>query len=74
MLLKRQKMRYNLDKPPTPGHVMTTNEAAAYLDELGLSLPQPLLAAIIAQIDTINGCLAEYPEATQNLIRYYLLC
>ena len=52
---------------------MTTTEAAAYLDQLGLSLPEPLLAALVAKVDGLDACLEQYSEPDAALIRYYLV-
>lgn len=54
---------------------MTTAEAAAYLDQLGLSLPQPILAALVAKVESIDACMTEkgYSTTDQDLIRYYLI-
>lgn len=52
---------------------MTTTEAAAYLDQLGLSLPQPILAALVAKVESIDACLGQYSTTDADLIRYYLI-
>lgn len=52
---------------------MTTTEAAAYLDQLGLSLPEPILAALVAKVDSLDTCLGQYSESDAALIRYYLI-
>ena len=52
---------------------MTTTDAAAYLDQLGLSLPEPLLAALVAKVDSMDACLEQYSESDAALIRYYLI-
>ncbi len=54
---------------------MTTTEAAAYLDQLGLSLPTPILAALVAKVESIDACMTEkgYSTTDQDLIRYYLI-
>ena len=52
---------------------MTTTEAAAYLDQLGLSLPAPILAALVAKVESIDTCLAQYSDSDAALIRYYLI-
>jgi hypothetical protein len=51
---------------------MTTTEAAAYLDQLGLSLPAPILAALVAKVESLDTCLAQYSDSDAALIRYYL--
>ena len=52
---------------------MTTTEAAAYLDQLGLSLPEPLLAALVAKVDGLGACLEQYAATDADLIRYCLV-
>jgi hypothetical protein len=52
---------------------MTTTEAAAYLDQLGLSLPAPILAALVAKVESLDTCLAQYSDSDAALIRYYLI-
>ena len=52
---------------------MTTTDAAAYLDQLGLSLPEPILAALVAKVDSLDTCLGQYSESDAALIRYYLI-
>lgn len=53
---------------------MTTTEATAYLDQLGLSLPTPILSALVAKVGSIDACMTEkgYSADDQELIRYYL--
>jgi hypothetical protein len=51
---------------------MTTTEAAAYLDQLGLSLPAPILAALVAKVESIDTCLGQYSTTDAELIKYYL--
>src|SRR5690554_854850 len=51
---------------------MTTTEAAAYLDQLGLSLPEPILAALVAKVDSLDTCLGQYDPSDSRLIKYYL--
>jgi hypothetical protein len=52
---------------------MTTTDAAAYLSQLGLSLPEPILAALVAKVESLDTCLAQYPGSDAALIRYYLI-
>lgn len=54
---------------------MTTTDAAAYLSQLGLSLPEPILAALVAKVESVNACMDAngYSASDQELIRYYLL-
>lgn len=52
---------------------MTTTEAATYLDQLGLSLPEPILAALVAKVESIDTCLGQYSDSDAALIRYYLI-
>ena len=55
--------------------MITTEEAAAYLRELGITMPAPLLALIVAKSEAIQDCLdANGVDATdQALIYYYLV-
>lgn len=54
---------------------MTATEAAAYLSELGLQLPAPLLDALVLKIDAIDTCMTEkgYTTFDKSLIRYYAI-
>ncbi len=52
---------------------MTPTEAAAYLDQLGLSLPTPILSALVAKVESLDDCLGQYSTADADLIRYYLI-
>jgi hypothetical protein len=52
---------------------MTTTDAAAYLSQLGLSLPAPILAALVAKVESLDTCLAQYSDSDAALIRYYLI-
>src|SRR5690554_7221179 len=52
---------------------MTTTDAAAYLSQLGLSLPEPIMAALVAKVDSLDTCLEQYSESDAALIRYYLI-
>ena len=52
---------------------MTENEARAYLDQLGLSIPDFMLSALIAKVGSIGTCLLQYPAETQTLIQAYLI-
>ena len=52
---------------------MTTIEAAAYLDQLGLSLPEPILAALVAKVDSLDACLGQYDPSDASLIKFYLI-
>jgi len=55
--------------------MITTDEAAAYLRELGITMPAPLLALVVAKSQGIQDCLdANGVDATdQALIYYYLV-
>ena len=54
--------------------MITPNEAKEYLNTVGVSLPDFLLAALIEQVNTIDDCLsAHYSEATALLIQCYLI-
>ena len=55
--------------------MITTDEAAAYLRELGITMPAPLLALVVAKSEGIQACLdANGVDATdQELIYYYLV-
>lgn len=55
--------------------MITTAEATAYLRELGITMPAPLLALIVAKSEAIQDCLdANGVDATdQALIYYYLV-
>ena len=52
---------------------MNTTEAAAYLDQLGLSLPSPVLTALVSKVETLDDCLDQYSADDADLIRYYLI-
>lgn len=52
---------------------MTESEAQAYLAQLGITIPSAMLTALIAQVDGLDSCLADYPAETQTLIKSYLL-
>ena len=55
--------------------MITTEEAAAYLRELGITMPAPLLALVVTKSQGIQDCLdANNVDATdQALIYYYLV-
>lgn len=55
--------------------MITTEEAAAYLRELGITMPAPLLSLVVAKSQGIQDCLdANGVDATdQALIYYYLV-
>lgn len=54
--------------------MITTAQAKEYLDSVGIALPEFILAALVEQANSIQGCLdAHYPPATALLIQMYLL-
>lgn len=52
---------------------MTEAEAREYLSQLGLTIPDAMLTALITRISSIDGCIAQYPADVQTLIQYYLV-
>lgn len=52
---------------------MTEADAREYLAELGLSVPNIMLSALIARVSSVDDCISKYPEESQTLIRYYLV-
>jgi hypothetical protein len=51
---------------------MTSAEFSEYLAELGVSLPSPILSAIVAKVEALDADLAaEYDPADVTLIKYY---
>lgn len=54
---------------------MTLAEARAYLEELGLTLPDAILSCLITRPLTIQDCMDShgYDTCTQSLISYYLV-
>lgn len=51
---------------------MSEAEAREYLAQLGLTVPDFILTALMAQVGSISTCLAQYPAETQTLIQSYL--
>lgn len=61
----------------TPGKgasKMTEQQAKAYLDTVGVNLPDFILSALVEQVNSVQECLAaHYSPAVQLLIQSYLL-
>ena len=54
--------------------MITKEQATEYLESVGVALPEFLLDALLAQMETINDCLdANYAPAIALLIQSYLL-
>lgn len=54
--------------------MITKQQAAEYLESVGVTLPDFLLDALVEQANTINACLAEHhTPAVALLIQCYLL-
>ena len=54
--------------------MITTAQAKEYLESVGITLPDFILAALVEQANSIQECLdANYSEATAILIQMYLL-
>lgn len=54
--------------------MITTEQAKEYLESVGITLPDFILAALVEQANSIQECLdANYPPATALLIQMYLL-
>ncbi|AXF76057.1 hypothetical protein LU604_10895 [Erwinia tracheiphila] len=54
--------------------MITTAQAKEYLESVGITLPDFILAALVEQANSIQECLnANYPSATALLIQMYLL-
>lgn len=55
--------------------MITVEEAAAFLRELGLTLPTAILECLVNKAASIQACLdgAGYSECDQKLIYYYLV-
>ena len=54
--------------------MITTAQAKEYLESVGITLPDFILAALVEQANSIQECLdANYSEATALLIQMYLL-
>jgi len=54
--------------------MVTTEQAKEYLETVGISLPDFILAALVEQANSIQVCLdANYTPATALLIQMYLL-
>ena len=52
---------------------MTEADAREYLEQLGLTIPDVMLTALIARIGTISDCISQYPADVQTLIEFYLV-
>jgi len=54
---------------------LTTTDAAAYLEEIGLELPATLLAAVVAKLDDLDACMDAngYSENDKTMVRYHLV-
>jgi len=55
--------------------MITTEEATAYLRELGITMPAPLLSLVVTKSQGIQDCLDAngVDETDQTLIYYYLV-
>ena len=54
--------------------MITTEQASQYLESVGITLPDFILAALVEQANSIQECLdAHYSPATALLIQSYLL-
>lgn len=53
---------------------LTTEQAAEYLAEIGLSLPSFMLAALVSKVNSVDACLdgAGYSDDDALLIKVYL--
>lgn len=54
--------------------MITTEQATQYLESVGITLPDFILAALVEQANSVQECLdAHYSPATALLIQSYLL-
>lgn len=52
---------------------MTEAEARQYLAQLGLTIPDFMLSALVAKVGSIGVCIAQYPAESQTLIQAHLI-
>lgn len=54
---------------------LSVAQAKAYLQSVGVSLPDIILELLVEQANSIDACLigAGYPDSTQKLIKLYLI-
>lgn len=53
--------------------MVTVEQVKEYLASLGISLPDFLIEALVAQMGAVEECLEQYPPSTALLIQLYLL-